>query len=155
VGLHIADGFWMLQEVPHWERDPEFWFTGPDLTQVAAVLDRARERIHRVTSISGEELLPTDPPQRTADDPRGFTPNYVSPPTRDRDGLRVWADTKSDLGFQQAQTMLRAGPNRDQTERPRQGAAGASVQVRDPACSWAGAGSNRRPSTFQADARTN
>ena len=32
---------------------------------------------------------------------------------------------------------------------------GASLQVSDLLCSWAGAGSNRRPSTFQADARAN
>src|SRR4051794_21301803 len=97
----------MLQEVPHWERDPEFWFTGPDLNRIAVVLDRAGERIRRVTSIAGEELRPTDPPTEHADDPRGFTPNYVSRATMDGDGLLMWADTKSDLGFQQAQTMLR------------------------------------------------
>ena len=32
---------------------------------------------------------------------------------------------------------------------------GAFAQVRDLSLRWAGAGSNRRPSTFQADARTN
>ena len=39
-------------------------------------------------------------------------------------------------------------------ETPSPWTARAFLQVGTLRCSWAGAGSNRRPSTFQADART-